>query len=245
MTSLKTKLYRLARGRATVEGEVNVPLRDVMAYLWRRGALSYLRGLLWRARFGACGGRLFVGRRAVVHFPRYVSVGRNVYIGAGTSLSGLSTGGIRLGDDVRIREDVWIQATSTLDHPGVGLTVGDGTYVGPRCLLGAGGGIVIGRHVTLGAAVHLLAENHVFHDPDRPIVDQGVSRRGITIDDDVWIGNAAIVLDGVRVGRGAVVGAGAVVTRDVPSLAIVAGNPARIVGVRGGQPVRSEGPTSP
>jgi acetyltransferase-like isoleucine patch superfamily enzyme len=233
MTSIKSRLYALARGRGDDVGEVPVPLRDVLGYLWHRGALPYLRGLLWRPRLGRCGGRLFVGRRAALRFPRYLSVGRNVYIGDDTYLSALSTGGVRIGDHVRIREQGWIQATGTLDNPGVGLTIGDGTYIGPRAVFGAGGGLTIGRHVTMGAAVHLLAENHAFRDADRSIEVQGVTRQGIVVEDDVWIGNAAIVLDGVRVGRGAVVGAGAVVTRDVPPLAIVAGNPARVIGHRG------------
>lgn len=231
--SLTTRLYRLALGRPARVGEVGVPARDVAGYLWRRGAVPWLRGLTRRWRLGACGGRLFVGRRVGLHFPRYISLGRNVSLGDDSSISGLSRDGVRIGDHVRIREHVWIQATSTLDQPGVGLTIGEGTYVGPRCMLGAGGGIAIGRCVTLGAAVHVLAENHRFQDPDLPIPDQGVTRQGITIEDEVWIGNAAILLDGVRVGRGAVIGAGAVVTRDVPPNAIAAGNPARVIGTRG------------
>jgi acetyltransferase-like isoleucine patch superfamily enzyme len=170
----------------------------------------------------------------VILFPRYVSLGRNVYIGDGTWLSGLSTGGVRIGNHVRIREHVWIQATSRLDDPGVGLSIGEGTYIGPRCMLGAGGGVTIGRHVTMGAAIHLLAENHAFDDSSRPIRDQGVTRRGITVEDDVWIGNAAIVLDGVTIGRGAVIGAGTIVTQNVPPFAIAVGNPARVIGQRGG-----------
>jgi len=235
MTAIKTRLYQLARGRPARTGDVEVPLRDLVGYLWRRGVMSYLRGLLWRPRLGGCGGRLFVGRRAAIRFPRYVTVGRNVYIGDETYLSGLSTGGVRIGDHVRIREQVWIQATGTLDDPGVGLEIGEGTYIGPRCVLGAGGGLTIGRHVTMGAAIHLLAENHAFDDPARPIGEQGVTRRGIAIEDDAWIGNAAIVLDGVRIGRGAVIGAGAVVTRNVPPLGIAVGNPARVIGQRGAQ----------
>lgn len=238
MRPLTSRLYQLARGRPGEARPVDVPLRDVLGYLWRRGGMPWLRGLFWRLRLGACGGRLLIGRRAAIRFPRYVSVGRNVYIGDDTYLSGLSTSGVRIADHVRIREHVWIQATSTLDDPGVGMSIGEGTYIGPRCLLGAGGGITIGRHVTLGAAIHLLAENHTFDDLSRPMNAQGVTRRGITIEDDAWIGNAAIVLDGVTIGQGAVVGAGAVVTRDVPPLSIAVGNPARVIGRRG-EPRRS------
>jgi acetyltransferase-like isoleucine patch superfamily enzyme len=166
-------------------------------------------------------------------FPRRLQVGRNVLIGDDSYISAYAEEGMRFGNDVRIREHAWIQATSTLDQPGVGLTIGDGTYVGPRCLFGAGGGITIGQRVSFGADVHVLAENHQFNDAAALIQDQGVSRRGIVIEDDVWLGNHAIVADGVRIGRGAVIGAGAVVTRDVPDGAVVVGNPARVVGLRG------------
>jgi len=71
--------------------------------------------------------------------------------------------------------------------------------------------------------------DHVFDDPTRPILEQGLRAFGITIEDDAWIGAGAIILDGVRIGRGAVVGAGAVVTRDVAPHTVVAGVPARLV----------------
>lgn len=214
-------------------GEPEVGAAELVAYLWRRGLVPWARGWLYRPRFRSCGPRLRVGRQVRIEFPAYIRLGRSVSLGDFVFLSGLSRDGVELGDHVRLREHVWVQATSTLDHLGVGLRVGAGTYIGPRSVLGAGGGLTIGRGVTLGLGVHVLAENHAFDDPDRPIPEQGVTRRGIVIEDDVWIGNAAIVLDGVRIGRGAVIGAGAVVTHDVPPLAVVAGNPARIVRWRG------------
>jgi acetyltransferase-like isoleucine patch superfamily enzyme len=77
--------------------------------------------------------------------------------------------------------------------------------------------------------VQILAVNHVFDDPARPFVEQGITAEGIAIEDDVWIGAGAIVTDGVRIGQGAVVAAGAVVTEDVPPHTVVAGVPARVV----------------
>ena len=82
---------------------------------------------------------------------------------------------------------------------------------------------------TLAPLVQILAVNHVFDDPARPIIEQGITAEGIVIENDAWIGAGAIILDGVRVGQGAVVGAGAVVTRDVPPHTVVAGNPASVV----------------
>ncbi len=94
----------------------------------------------------------------------------------------------------------------------------------------------IGDRVYLAPAAQLLAVNHVFDDPNRPIVDQGITAEGIVLEDDVWVGAGAIVLDGVRVGRGAVIGAGAVVTSDVAAHTVVAGSPARPVKKIDGRP---------
>jgi acetyltransferase-like isoleucine patch superfamily enzyme len=75
----------------------------------------------------------------------------------------------------------------------------------------------------------MLAVNHVFDDPRRSFVEQGITAQGIVVEDDVWIGAGAILTDGVRIGRGAVVAAGAVVTHDVLPHTVVAGVPARVV----------------
>ena len=168
---------------------MSVPWIELLSYLWKMGGRARLRGSLAGWRFGACGGRLFLGRRTRVVFPKHIRVGRNVFIGDDSYVNGYAANGVRLGDDVRIREGAWIQATSQLDQPGVGLEIGGGTYIGPRCLLGAGGGISIGHRVTFGAGVHLLAENHAFRGAARPIQEQGVTRAGIVVGDDVWIGN--------------------------------------------------------
>ena len=228
MSDLKERVYRAAVGRDVTLGRSTTPSwGELMSYLWQRGGCPRMRGWLRRPWLGSCGGRLLIGARVRLLFPRHIHAGRNVLIGDDSYISGLSTSGVRFGHGVRIREGAWIQATSVLDQPGVGLTIGEGTYVGPRAVFGAGGGITIGRRVLFGSSVHLLAENHAIDDPTRPIQSQGVTRKGITIGDDVWVGDGAIVLDGVTIGPGAVIGAGSVVTRDVPAGAVAVGNPAR------------------
>jgi acetyltransferase-like isoleucine patch superfamily enzyme len=228
MSDLKEQLYRRAVGRdVRLRGPLAPSWTELISYLWQRGGSSRLRGAFRGRSLGTCGGRFLVGARVRLLFPRHIHAGRNVLIGDDSYVSGFSTSGVRFGDNVRVREGAWIQATSVLDEPGVGLTIGEGTYVGPRAVFGAGGGITIGRRVLFGSSVHLLAENHEFRDPSTPIHAQGVTRAGITIGDDAWIGDGAIVLDGVTVGRGAVIGAGSVVTRSVPDGAVVVGNPAR------------------
>lgn len=95
------------------------------------------------------------------------------------------------------------------------------------------GQVRCGNGVRIASHVSIVGFNHGFEDPDRPIHEQGLTSVGIEIDDDVWIGANAVILDGVSIGRGAVIAAGAVVTRDVPAFAIVAGVPAKVVRRRG------------
>ena len=231
--TVKGRVLARLSGRAPLDGAIDARWSELAAYAWQRGGMTRARGLVLALRLGACGGRLFAGRHVRILFPRRLRAGRNVFIGDYSYISAFGREGIELGNDVSIREHAWIQITSRLDEPGTGLRIGDGTYIGPRVVLGAGGGIRIGSRVLFGAGVQLLAEDHVFHDPDEPIVAQGVRRRGIVVDDDAWIGNSVIVLDGVTVGKGAVVGAGSIVTRDVPPGAVAAGNPARVLRMRG------------
>jgi acetyltransferase-like isoleucine patch superfamily enzyme len=87
--------------------------------------------------------------------------------------------------------------------------------------------VQIGDRVYTSPFTQIIAVNHVFDDPNRPFIEQGITAEGIVIEDDVWLGAGAIITDGVRVGKGAVVAAGAVVTEDVPPHTVVGGVPAR------------------
>jgi acetyltransferase-like isoleucine patch superfamily enzyme len=113
-------------------------------------------------------------------------------------------------------------------------------FIGDHCYLGAGvrlyawnERITIGSHVLTSADVLIITRNHNFGALDVPIASQGYTDAPIAVEDDVWIGFRAIILAGVTIGRGSVVAANAVVTKDVEPYSIVGGVPARVIGKRG------------
>jgi acetyltransferase-like isoleucine patch superfamily enzyme len=107
--------------------------------------------------------------------------------------------------------------------------VGQNCFIGEFNIIRGQGGVQIGNDVYTGPMVQIVAVNHVFNDPNRPIREQGITAQGIVIEDDVWIGANVTVVDGVTIGRGSIIGAGAVVTSDIPPYSIAIGTPARPV----------------
>ena len=116
------------------------------------------------------------------------------------------------------------------------MSLADGVRIGRGCQLYAvdasGGLIRIGKQVAIGPGTVLRAANHCFDSLEKPIMLQGHLYGEIVIEDDVWIAANCTITPGTRIGHGAVVGAGAVVTRDVEPYAIVGGVPARVIGSR-------------
>lgn len=197
--------------------------------------MQLLRGLLTRWRGAQVGIRFGVGRHVRIQFPSHFTAGDDVTIMDYGSLHCLSEPGVRIGSHTSIDRNLWLHCGGRPEDCSHGyFEIGEHSFIGCNAVLGAGGGIRIGDNVLVGQSVNMHAENHVFADPTRLIREQRVSYRGIVIEDNVWIGSRAVILDGVTVGRGAVIAAGAVVTATVPPFAVVAGVPARVVRVRGG-----------
>ena len=124
------------------------------------------------------------------------------------------------------------------------ITIGDGVHVGERSCLWAGnshGRITLGDKALLGPEVYVTASNYGTAW-GTPIMDQPTEEADVVVGADVWLGVRSVVVAGVTIGDGAVVAAGAVVTRDVPAGAIVAGVPARVIGRRAGAPDLAEPP---
>jgi acetyltransferase-like isoleucine patch superfamily enzyme len=112
------------------------------------------------------------------------------------------------------------------------IEVGDDVTFNTGCSLHGEGGIKIGDNVLIGPRVTILSLNHRFDRNDIDIRDQGYSYAPVMVERNVWIGAHAVILGGIRIGSGAVVAAGAVVTKDVAPNAIVGGIPARVLSTR-------------
>jgi|SRR3954451_10282008 len=112
------------------------------------------------------------------------------------------------------------------------ISIGANTYIGPTSVLFGAGGIDIADAVLISPGVVITSQQHSFDARGTDIRDQPLRFGTITIERDVWIGANATILPGVRLGHGSVVGAGAVVARDVPPMAVVIGVPARVTRVR-------------
>lgn len=154
------------------------------------------------ADLAACGEGCVFEEGVRVFHPDRVFVGAHVYVGHDAILKGY--------------------------HAGT-MVIGDGTWIGQQCFFHAAGDLRIGRNVGVGPGVKIITSAHAEAGRAVPILHAPVAFAPVTIEDDADLGVGAIVLPGVTVGRGAQVGAGAVVTRDVPAYSVVAGNPARVL----------------
>ena len=114
---------------------------------------------------------------------------------------------------------------------GSALEIGANSGIGPRACLGnvKGGELILGDDVMMGPDVLVLTFNHVHDRVDIPMDRQGFTYAKVVVEDDVWIGARVTILPGVTIGKGSIIGAGAVVARDIPPYSIAGGVPAKVI----------------
>ena len=174
-------------------------------------------------------------------------IGRALYIEAGVELLGANY--IEIGDEVAILRDVRLNAVNPRSKIRLGcrvslergvdiiagnchIEIGELTSLGPYTCIAGSGYIKIGKGCLIGSHVGIYSNNHNFDDLTRYICLQGITCQGIVIEDDCWLGTGVKVLDRVTIGQGSVIGAGAVVTKDIPPYSVAVGVPAKVIAHR-------------
>ena len=180
-----------------------------------------LRGLWKRLFIKEVHGLFLVGNHTSITHGKHIRCGRNVKFEDYTEIHGLCEE-LVFGNNVTISRGVMIRPSSYYGGDyGKGLVIGDNSSIGPHGYVGCSGKITIGKNVMFGPKCSLFAENHIFSNTRLDIKSQGVAQKGITIDDDCWIGINCVILDGVRIGKGSVIGAGTLVSKDIAPGSIV------------------------
>ena len=163
-----------------------------------------------------------------LRFADHIQLGPGVYLDQNVYLHACPNG-IKIGSNSYVMHGSVLHVYNFRQLPNSGIWIGRDSLIGEYNVIRGQGGVTIGDRVYTSPLVQLLAVNHIYQDPSRSFVEQGITAKGIVIEDDVWIGAGAIVIDGVCVGRGAVIAAGAVVVKDVPPHTLVAGVPAKVI----------------
>ena len=177
--------------------------------IWMPGyAGIFLRYFFYRPFFHRCGSKVCLTHGCCIKGFRNISFGNDITLGPNAQIYADGVGSsITFGDQVGLNSNVMINAD-------------------------LGGTIKIGRYTIIGPNVVFRAANHQFNRRDLPIRQQAHEPGIIVVEEDVWIGANAVILPNVTIHKGAVIGAGAVVTKDVPEYTVVAGVPAQTIGKR-------------
>src|SRR2546427_2200155 len=150
------------------------------------------------------------------------------YIAKGAMIQ-TDSDGRSFGGRILVSEGVTISDGVIIATYGGTIEIEANAYIGPYCVLYGHGGLAIGRNTMIGAHTVIVPANHCFARSDVPMNAQPLTQKGINIGEDVWVGSGRKVLDGVRIGNGAVIGAGSVVTKDIDAYSIALGVPAMVV----------------
>jgi len=192
---------------------------------WLPGALGlWLRGLLYPRLLGKVGKNVVFGINIVLRHPRKVFIGNNVTIDSNCVLDakGDDNDGIFIGDGV------FIGRNSILSCKNGSIYLKDHVNIGFNCEIMSASSVTVGKKTLIAAYSYIIGGDHEFSLPDKAVLDQGRTSKGIELGEAVWLGAGVKVLDGVKIGRNTIIGAGAVVTKDIPENSTAVGNPAQV-----------------
>ena len=173
-------------------------------------------------------GNAAIEKNIRLRFANNIRLGNGCYLDEKVYLHACPSG-IEIGENSLLMHGAILHVYNFRDLPNAGIKIGKDCLISESTVIRGQGGVTIGDRVYTSPNTKIVAVNHVFDDPERPFIHQGITAQGIRIEDDVWLGTNAVITDGVQIGKGAVVAAGAVVTKNVPAHTIVAGVPAKVI----------------
>jgi acetyltransferase-like isoleucine patch superfamily enzyme len=222
-------IQKLGRDGYAIDDSIS---KSDLFHILRIKLVQAIRGFFVKFFFKSSKGIVFIGKGTKIKFKRKISVGRSFNLGNNVSINALSKKGIQIGNNVSILDNSIIDCTGVIKNLGVGLKIGNNVGIAQNAFIQVRGMVEIKDNVIFGPNVSIFSENHVFTDTELPVNKQGVTRKGVIIEEGVWLATRVIILDGVTVGKNSIVAAGSVVTKDVPPLSIVGGVPAKIIKMR-------------
>jgi acetyltransferase-like isoleucine patch superfamily enzyme len=198
---------------------------------WVPGALGlFLRSKLYPFVLGGVGRNVVFGVNVTIRHPHKIRIGDNVVIDDQCCLDakGTDNRGISIG------EGVFVGRNTILSCKNGDIVIDDRANIGFNCEIFSASRVRVGKSILMAAYTYLVGGDHLYDRVDIPVLEQGRTARGIEVDDHVWLGTHVVVTDGSRIGRDAIVGAGAVVVGEIPDFAIATGIPAKVIRDRRG-----------
>lgn len=185
-----------------------------------------LRNLAYRRIFAQIGTSVYIQDGVEFIGTSCIEINNGVYVFKGVRIDGKGhpNNRIYLGNGVALERNVNI---GSLENTCI--YIDEETFIAPNVSICGPGDIKIGKRCMIAAHSGIYANSHNFTDPLEPIKYQGITRKGVVIEDDCWLGHGVTVLDGVTIGQGSVIGAGAVVSKDIPAFSVAVGVPARVI----------------
>lgn len=161
-----------------------------------------------------------------IQYGKFLRLGNHVYVSA------LCKNGIQFGDNVSIGAFSRVIVSTSLNEIGDKISIGNNVGIGEFAYLGGAGSLEIGDECIIGQYLSCHPENHNYQDTTISIRHQGVTRKGIKIGENCWIGSKVTILDGVEIGNGSIIAAGSVVNKSFPENSVIGGVPAKLLKTR-------------
>lgn len=190
------------------------------------GALGILlRSFFYKFLFKKVGKNVNFAKNITLRHPHKISIGNNVIIDENCMLDakGDSNNGIIIGDNC------FIGRNTILSCKNGNITLNSGITVGFNCELFSASELNIGQDTLIAAYVYCIAGDHEYNTVEQHVVSLEAISRGITIEEGCWLGSKALILDGVKIGKDSIIGAAAVVNKDIPPFSIAIGVPANVI----------------